>query len=173
MHDLPPIPERPDPLSQQEIEHQLRQSITGSMRLFWGLIGTLSFLILTLLGAVGYLLVQNADTNTQTRQVTSAVRQGAIASCQAGNSARAANQKIWDDFLNLLITNPATPVEKAALLQKLAPLSLSPAERTAMNDLVTALLTNNPAAVQIVQQFEGYIAAHEKTQDCSKIYGSS
>lgn len=100
------------------------------------------------------------------------VQHGAIASCESGNKARATNVKIWDEFLNILVTNPNTSKTRLELESEIAALGLPADVQAGLDDIVVASWSANPGDIQIVGQFKAYIKIHEKQQHCHVIYGS-
>jgi hypothetical protein len=163
-------PKQPGPLEGPQLMALLEQTARKGMRTFRWLIGGQSLVMLCLVGAVVYLLGQSATTNTQTQQALAQTRQGAISSCISGNAARATNKLIWDSFLSLLVTNPGTAKEKAALEAMVANAGLPQAEVQVFDALLNAQYTVSPNTSKIVSQFEAYIALHEPAQNCAKIY---
>jgi hypothetical protein len=105
-------------------------------------------------------------------QLVDTVQSGAITSCQSGNVARGTNQKIWDEFLTVLVTDPTIARTRTALENDVAGLGLSPAEVKALDDIIVANWSSNSSALKLVHGFEDYIAAHEKQQHCQQIYGA-
>lgn len=115
-------------------------------------------------------LWQNHLTAGKADEAARYVQQGAVTSCEAGNQARLANKTVWDEFLNILINNPDTPATRSRLLSEVARLNLPPAEAKGLDDIITTVYTDDPAALRTVATFEAYIAAHEGPVDCSKAF---
>lgn len=171
MHSTPE-PIRPDPLETERAKALLQAGSRKAMQLFWWLIGCQGFIMLGLVGAVVFLLAQNASSNAQASQLISSVRQGAISSCLSGNAARATNKQIWYSFLNLILTNPQAPKEKASLEAVVANAGLPAPEVQVFDAILNSQYTVSSDTTKLVTQFESYISEHEPAQNCAKIYGS-
>lgn len=134
-------------------------------------------LFTVILGAVCVALIAGGITlgivAYRSSQLVNTVRDGAISSCESGNLARATNQKIWDEFLNILVDNPATAQERMALEKAISAASLPPATARLWDTELNLEFTPSSSAKKIVSQFEAYIAAKEKQQACRQIYGAS
>lgn len=107
----------------------------------------------------------------QERQQADRQQAASLASCVAGNTARATNKRIWDEFLTILIDNPQTAKTRSALEAQIAALGLPSDVQQGLDAIVIANWSDNPGNVTIADQFEAYIAVHEKAQDCAQLYG--
>lgn len=136
-------------------------------------LGALIVVMIVIVGIGAWNLHRVNTLAAQNHTLFSEIKAGNIATCEAGNAARATNKKIWDDFLNLLTSNPVTPATKAALTADIIALDLPASTQTAMEDLIDAEFTNNPQAVKLVKVFEDYITTHEYTVNCSKEYNTT
>jgi hypothetical protein len=127
-------------------------------------------IIVSVFTVIGYF--SNRATSDANQQLLQTQKAGSITSCESGNTARATNEKIWDEFLTLLVDNPQTAKTRTQLDSMIAALGLPASTQRGFDELITVNWTNNPADVAIVKGFEAYIAAHEKMQNCPKVYGS-
>lgn len=136
------------------------------------LLGIVSMLVVASLIIGGLAIKSNNDLANSNRALVQQIKAGAIANCNAGNRARGTNKLIWDDFLNILITNPNTAKTRTSLITEIGGLGLPANVTQGLDAIVVANWTNNPNDVKISQQFETYIAAHEYPVDCAKVYAN-
>jgi len=85
-------PEHPTPSDDQELRERLHKVSRQGMQTFWLIIVLQGVVIMALLGAVGYLLVANANSNRNTeRQISQAI---------------ASDDQKWCSTMNLLTLTP-------------------------------------------------------------------
>lgn len=58
--------------------------------------------LVVVVGGLGYLLSQQAATARQQAAFSASLRQDAISACESGNSYRAAQVRIWDEFIAVI-----------------------------------------------------------------------
>jgi hypothetical protein len=121
------------------------------------------FLLLLIVVGLGW-------TALQAHSTAAGLRASSYTSCVSGNSARGTNQKIWDEFLTILIDDPQVAKTRASLESKVASLNLTTAEQQGLDAVIAANWTANPGNTALAKTFEAYIAAHEKSQDCTALY---
>lgn len=157
------------------MQRELQKAIKAAQwRAFWvRLFAAASIIALAAAVTLIIVVLHGRMLNHEVQAEANSIRAGAISSCQAANTARATNQKIWDGFLNLLLTNPNIAKTKSALLADVAKLGLTPAEQQMFTDLIDAEYTATPSTLAIIKAFETYISEHEKAQDCQTLYGQS
>lgn len=135
-------------------------------------LASLVIVVFVLIGFGIWNVHRTTDLVNDNHQLVQQVKAGSVANCEAGNRSRMTNKLIWDDFLNILISNPQTAKTKTALLVAIQELNL-PADITqGLDTIIVANWTNNPNDVKIVQGFETYIAQHEYSVNCAKVYAN-
>lgn len=118
MHEIPPLPERPDPLTDIQTKELLEQATRQSMRTLWWLIAIQTLVIVGLVAAVVYLLVSNANATRNTQvAIQQAIQQDDGKWCAtvdlltshpvtkptdpSSNQSRAASYALYQDFMTL------------------------------------------------------------------------
>lgn len=117
---------------------------------------------------IGVVLVRGKD-------LVQTVQHGSITSCQSGNRARATNEKIWGQFINVLLKSDKASVTSSAfknMQKQVAALPASP-EKTVFEAWIIIQTHNNASSAYqgTAKQFEQFIAANEKQQACEQLYG--
>jgi hypothetical protein len=161
------------PENDDMINKRLAKMVRHSRRYIWIILTVLSVLALVLTGAVSYLLFSQQDQINQNHELAIQFKNGAIANCESGNTARVTNKQLWDEFFGALVNNPNGAKMRSELEGKIALLNLSPSMRQGLDDIIIANWTPDPGNIRLVQALEAYVAAKEKPQDCTKIYGGN
>jgi hypothetical protein len=128
--------------------------------------------LLLLIIGLGLVALQAHNAARNSADTASKLQGSSRTSCLSGNTARATNKQLWDEFLTILISNPQNAKTRTELEAKIAASGLPAAEQQALDLIVVANWTNDPANVATARAFEAYIAAHEQPQNCTALYGS-
>lgn len=156
------------------VEIAVKRLTAPTRRLVRVLIGFAIALALAF-GVIAYVAVNEANVANEAQHAAKVVQNASITACQQGNTQRAEEQKVWDQFLNLLVDSPGAKQEQQAL-QNFADSNVpASADPTTWKAFMAILLKYNadagPQAQQEVKQFEAYIAKVEAPHNCAKEYG--
>jgi len=133
-----------------------------------------------LLGVVCALLVFGglaiANLYVRTNNTVNTLQSGSIHSCVNGNAQRAAEVKVWDEFLNIIVNSPQQQEQNKAIsgfIKNDIPNSVDRTTWTRFAKILEANNSTNPKTQAEVKQFKAYIASIYTQRNCHKLYGAA